>query len=105
MSGQAMQSGTSGVAAATGERVVKVAGSASHLLDGDPDQENPRYSGQALPVLLHEGWRVKLGIPFSGGVYLVLEGQPAPAARIPAAAAAQVPADGGAPQPLGTPVR
>ena len=70
-----------GVVTGPGERVVKVSGSASHLLDGDPDQENPRYNGHALPVLLHEGWRIKMGIPFSGGVYLVLEGLASPVPR------------------------
>ncbi|AKT44082.1 hypothetical protein [Chondromyces crocatus] len=76
---QMMQMSTVGMAnAVAGERVVKVTGSSSHLLDGDPQQQDPRYDGHALPALLHEGWRIKLGIPFSGGVYLVLEGHPAP---------------------------
>ena len=80
-----MQMAGVSVAAMTGERVVKVTGSSSHLLDGDPQQEDPRYEGHALPVLLHEGWRVKVGIPFSGGVYLVLEGRPVPPPRVAAA--------------------
>jgi len=86
MDNQGMQGGNLGDGGGMGERMVKVTGSSSHLLDGDPDQEDPRYSGHALPVLLHQGWRVKLGVPFSGGVYLVLEGRPAPAARVPGVA-------------------
>ena len=107
MNDQSMQGGNVGVGAVMTERVGKVSGSSSHLLDGDPYQEDPRYRGHALPTLLHEGWRVKLGIPFSGGVYLVLEGRPPPTARASAATDAQAAAGGGAPvgQPIGSPVR
>lgn len=78
---QMMQMAGGSAAPMTGERIVKVTGSSSHLLDGDPGQEDPRYSGHALPVLLYEGWRVKDGFTFSGGVYLILEGMPTPAPR------------------------
>jgi hypothetical protein len=48
-----------------GQRVVCLFGAFSFLMHGDPEEEEARYwkgakggEGQALPVLLAEGWRL-----------------------------------------------
>lgn len=64
-----------------GQRVVFLNGQASMLLHGDGDLASPRYQNNALPLLLHEGWRIES----ISGPYVVLTGgePPAPIASAP----------------------
>lgn len=67
----------------TGDRVVFVKGTESFLLAGDRDATNPAYANESLPVLLHEGWVVRLAVPAPTGVYFILSGKEAPAPSEP----------------------
>ena len=61
-----------------GERVVRLLATQSFLMSGDPQCEEPAYKGQALPRLLHEGWRVKDIVADKEGGYILLTGKPTP---------------------------
>lgn len=61
--------------AKTGQRVVRVRGGVSTVLDGDPDAGLLR--GEALPTLLHEGWRIEREVAVGSELYLILGGKPA----------------------------
>jgi hypothetical protein len=57
-----------------GDRVVYVDGKSSFLMEGDPDVNDPKYAGRALPQLLRDGWSIKM----IGVDHVVLTGMESP---------------------------